>query len=190
MAGSLTQPEAVQVGSLIEPLMDMMVQRILVNRYPRYAGYQMSCFAEGAAGKKNRWCHECFICAKMYLLCLAGSVNPRAIGFESSMLTRKHAHHFSIFGGGSEFPYSRTDDARDEQLFAFFCANRFGAQDELVQDFADSPLADEAKDRESELFSKFIRIYPAITVAETHQDPLMSIYEDELKQFTKIYEEA
>jgi hypothetical protein len=188
MTASLTEPSPVRTGSLIEPLMDMMIQRILVNRYPRYAAYQMSCFAEGEEGKHNRWCHNCSICAKMYLMCVGGGVDPALIGLDHSMLTEDHIKYFPIFGGTSEFPYARTDIARDEHLFAFFCADRFGAEDPLVKKFRNSPLAEEAARREKELFNKFISLYKSVSLPEELKDSVLKIYNDEINGFTRLYE--
>ncbi len=188
MTAALTGADPVRTGSMIEPLMDMMIQRILVRRYPEYARYQMSCFAEGEAGKDHRWCHSCSICAKMYLMCLGGGVDPKAVGFERSMLTKEHLRYFTLFGGHSEFPYARTETARDEQLFAFHCAARFGAEEPLVQSFRNSPLADEALARERELFRRFVHIYPALTVPEETKEPLAAVYREEIDYFINQYE--
>ncbi len=188
MTASLTGEDPVRTGSLIEPLMDMMIQRMLVRRYPAYAKYQMSCFAEGEAGKHDRWCHECSICAKMYLMCLGGGVDPAAVGFKRSMLTEEQLRFFPIFGGESGFPYARTGLARDEQLFAFHCAARFGAEDPLVERFKTSALAEEARDREGELLARFVRQYPAISVPVELGVDLKRIYTEEIDHFMRLYE--
>ena len=97
MTSLLTIPEPVRTGSLIEPLMDMMIQGILVRRYPKYADLQMSCFVEDEGGRESRWCHNCTICAKMYLMCAGAGVDPAAVGFRRSMLTEKQRDFFCSF---------------------------------------------------------------------------------------------
>lgn len=190
MTSALTMARPVGTGSIIEPLMDMMVQRILVRRYPRYAPLQMSCFAEGEEGAHYRWCHACPICAKMYLMCAGGGVDPREVGFRHSLLTEKERGYFSMMGGEGGFPYARTGAARDEQLFAFHCAARFGHEDPLVREFAASPLADEARRREEELLARFASLHTSITVPEEISGPLMKIFEEEIAGFIRQYREA
>lgn len=184
MTQSCTQPNPVQTGSLIEPLMDMMIQRILIRRYPQYAKLQMSCFAEGEAGKEYHWCHKCSICTKMYFLCVGANVSPESIGFKRSMLTMSELQYFPLLGGSSEFPYARTQLARDEQLFALYCADRFGSTEPLVELFAKSELRKEAESRKLELFKRFITIYhPSICVPKELLETLQSIFEEEIQYF-------
>jgi hypothetical protein len=187
---ALSSGGKVRTGSLIEPLMDVMVQRILVHRYPRHAPYQMSCFAEGEAGLTSRWCHDCSICAKMYLLCRAANVDPYAVGFDRSMLTDAAVGHIPLLDGSSSFPYSRTDLARDEQLFAFLCADRFGADEPLVRRFAGSPLADEARRREGELFARFCSLYDPVSTPTPLRDDVMHLFREEIDTFSREYHQA
>src|SRR5690606_10354049 len=113
------------VNSLIEPLMDMMVQRILVKRYPQYAPYQMSCFAQTSSAANYHWCQDCAVCAKMYVLCVGGGVDPAAVGFTVDMLGAGNRRFFTLFGASSSLPYARSELALEVQLFAFYCAAKF-----------------------------------------------------------------
>jgi hypothetical protein len=180
----------VRTGSVIEPLMDMMIQRMIVTRYPGYAPYQMSCFAENEGGKENRWCHDCSICAKMYLMCVGGGVNPAAIGLTGPLLTEENIHYFSLFGGKTEFPYARTQLALDEQLFAFHCAAKFGSKEPLVERFRNSPLMAEAEARKDELFARFVTLYPSISLPEELREDVLKIYKEEIDGFIRQYEKA
>ncbi|MFT6106052.1 MAG: hypothetical protein ACJA0S_000413 [Rickettsiales bacterium] len=188
MTSALTANDPVQTGSLIEPLMDMMIQRILVRRYPQYAKYQMSCFAVGEAGKDYHWCYECGICAKMYLMCVGGGVNPADIGLKKSMLTENNIKFFPIFGGSSQFPYAKSGIAKDEQVFAFHLAVKFGSIEPLVEKFKNSDLAKEAMTREKELIDKFITVYPSISVPTPLKEKIINIYQEELDIFNKLIE--
>lgn len=178
-----SQPAPISTGSLIEPLMDMMIQRILVRRYPEYAHLQMSCFAEGEEGKDYHWCHNCSICTKMYLLCVGGNVNPAQIGFRHSMLTMNEIQYFPLLGGSSEFPYARTKLARDEQLFALFCAVQFGSKEPIVLFFQKSDLFQEALERRRELLQIFVQQYPSISIPSELQSSLNTIYTEEIQSF-------
>jgi hypothetical protein len=173
----------VRTGSLIEPLMDMMVQRILAHRYPHYARYQMSCFVQGAQGVAARWCHDCEVCAKMYLLCVGSGIDPGTVSFTRSMLAAQGSRHFSLFGGETALPYLRTDLARDEQLFAFHCARLLGSTDDLVAEFARSERAGEAVRREDELKRRFLALYPSVSVPEALKSGLLPIFEEEISAF-------
>jgi len=174
---------SVKTGSLIEPLMDMMVQRTLAHRYPEIAKYQMSCFTETEAGRDYHWCHECTICGKMYLLCAGSGVDPRSVGFRMNMLEPEKKRFFTLFGGKSALTYANTETARDEQLFAFYCAAKKGAKGGLVEEFKESELYKEAQEREDELFKRFIRLYDPITVPSELKEQVMSIYREEIESF-------
>jgi len=174
---------SVITGSLIEPLMDMMIQRILVNRYPEIAKYQMSCFTENEFGRDYRWCHNCSVCTKMYLLCIGSGINPKLIGLKIDMLQKGYKNYFTLFGGKSKLTYANTDIARDEQLFAFYSATKKGAKGDLIDEFKTSSLFEEAKFREDELFNKFCSIYEPITLPKELRKEILSIYKEELSLF-------
>jgi hypothetical protein len=173
----------VRTGSLIEPIMDMMIQRTLAHRYPDMAKYQMSCFTENEQGRDYHWCHNCAVCAKMYLLCVASGINPEAIGLKQNMLRAESKPFFTLFGGRSNLPYANTDISIDEQLFAFYAASKKGVQGALVDEFKQSKLYQEAKDREDELFEKFCSLYDPISLPRELRDKVLSIYKEELSTF-------
>ncbi len=174
---------SVHTGSLIEPLMDIMVQRILAHRYPELAKYQMSCFTENISGKDYRWCHDCSVCAKMYLLCVASGIDPQSVGLKQNMLDAQYKSFFTMFGGKSDLTYANTPIARDEQLFAFYAAARRGVSGGLIEDFQSSELYQEAKDREEELYATFIKLYDPISLPRELKDAVYSIYREELHAF-------
>ncbi len=175
---------SVRTGSLIEPLMDMMIQRTLARRYPELAKYQMSCFTETEAGRDYHWCHSCSICAKMYLMCVGGGIDPKVIGLRENMLQRKYKQFYTLFGGKKiTMTYAHTKTGRDEQLFAFYCAARRGIKAELVEDFKASKLYQEAKDREEELHKTFTSLYDPISLPRELKDKVLSIYKEELATF-------
>jgi hypothetical protein len=175
---------SVNTGSLIEPLMDMMIQYILAHRYPEYAKYQMSCFTETEAGRDYHWCHNCSICAKMYLMCAGSGIDPKKIGLRVNMLEPEYKQFFTLFGGKSiTMTYAHTKVGRDEQLFAFYLAAKKGVKGGLVEQFKASPLLQEAKDREEELRKTFVSLHSSISVPEELRDSVNSIYKEELDSF-------
>jgi hypothetical protein len=175
---------SVNTGSLIEPLMDMMIQYILAHRYPKIAKYQMSCFTETEAGRNYHWCHNCSICAKMYLMCVGSGIDPKKIGLRENMLEREYKRFFTLFGGKSiTMTYAHTRVGRDEQLFAFYLAAKNGIKGGLVEEFKASPLYQEAKDREEELVKTFCTLHTSISVPKELRNNVNSIYEEELESF-------
>ncbi|MFX1513956.1 MAG: hypothetical protein ACFFCQ_15345, partial [Promethearchaeota archaeon] len=174
---------SVRTGSLIEPLMDMMVQRTLVHRYPSIAKYQMSCFTDTEAGQNYHWCHECSVCAKMFLLCAGSNINPEEIGLKENMFKKEKRNLFTIFGHKSHLTYLNTGLSRDEQLFAFYLAAKNNFKGDLVQSFCQSPLYSEAKEREEELIKTFCTIYNPISLPNELKSDVTSIYREELNSF-------
>ncbi len=174
---------SVNTGSLIEPLMDMMIQRILANRYPEIAKYQMSCFTENEFGRNYRWCQHCSVCAKMYLLCVGSGIDPESIGLKNDMLIKEFKAFYTLFGGKSNLTYANTEIARDEQLFAFYSATKKGVKGDLIDEFKNKGLLEEAKSREDELFNKFCSIYEPISLPKELKNEVMSIYKEELSLF-------
>ncbi|MFX1562672.1 MAG: hypothetical protein ACFFDP_05140 [Promethearchaeota archaeon] len=175
---------SVHTGSLIEPLMDMMIQKTLARRYPEIAKYQMSCFTETEAGRDYRWCHNCSICAKMYLMCAASGIDPRVVGLRVNMLERQYKQFFTLFGGKAiTLTYAHTKVGRDEQLFAFYLAALKGVSGGLVDDFRNSKLFDEAKERQAELIKTFVSIYEPISVPRELKAEVLSIYKEEIAKF-------
>lgn len=175
---------SVRTGSLIEPLMDMMIQYILAHRYPEIAKYQMSCFTETESGRDYHWCHNCSICAKMYLMCAGSGIDPQKIGLRVNMLEPQYKRFFTLFGGKSiTMTYAHTQLGRDEQLFAFYLAAKKDVKGGLVEEFKASPLYQEAKDREDELWKTFCSLYTSISVPKELKNSVNSIYREELEGF-------
>ena len=175
---------SVNTGSVIEPLMDMMIQYILAHRYPEIAKYQMSCFTETEAGRDYHWCHNCSICAKMYLMCVGSGIDPQKIGLRVNMLEPEYKRFFTLFGGESiTMTYAHTKVGRDEQLFAFYLAAKRGVKGGLVEEFKASPLLQEAKDREEELHKTFCTLHTSISVPKELRNMVNSIYKEELDSF-------
>ena len=175
----LLTSNTVQTGSLIEPLMDMMIQRILIRRYPQYAKYQMSCFTENESGRDYHWCQECTVCSKMYLLSVASGMDPKKIGFTKNMLDKDNKHLFTLFGGKSNLPYLNSGLGRKEQLFAFYLASKNTSNGSLISLFKESDLNEEAKENEEEMREIFLKIYDSISVPKELKKDIYSIYKEE-----------
>ena len=169
----------VRTMSVIEPLNDIAVVYSLSKRYPDVAKYHMSCFVETEAGRNNRWCMDCSVCCKMYLLIKASGYDPRDVGLNRNMLGEEMRDYFSLFGGSNVNTYALTGRGRDEQLFAFYLAWRNGDKSPLVEEF-EKRFLDEAKGREDELHKTFFGIQESITMPNGIKNKVESIYKEVL----------
>jgi hypothetical protein len=169
----------VRTISVIEPLNDIAVVYSLYKRYPEVAKYHMSCFVETEAGRNNRWCMDCSVCSKMYLLIKASGFDPREVGLNRNMLGEEMRDYFSLFGGSSVNTYALTGRGRDEQLFAFYLAWRNGDKSPLVEEF-EKRFLDEAKGREDEFYKTFFDIHESITMPNGIKNNVISIYKEVL----------
>ncbi len=174
-----------KVGSLIEPIHEIAIIKILHHRYPEIAKYQTSCFAEKPEAKINRWCGNCSKCARMYIFFLANNINPVEIGIPTNMLELKYKHKFSLFEDGNikDSGYDQSGLGRDEQLLAFLLAYRNGYKGELM-DLFKSLYLKEAVKREKELREKFFGIHSTNTIPKELKDKVLNIYREELKNLS------
>jgi hypothetical protein len=172
--------DGVRTMSVIEPLNDIAVVYTLYGRYPEVAKYHMSCFVETEAGRLNRWCMDCSVCSKMYLLIKACGFDPGLVGLSLNMLGEDMRDYFSLFGGSNVNTYALTGRGRDEQLFAFYLAWRNGDRSPLVEEF-EKRFLDEAKGREDELYRTFFSVHESITMPTKIKDRVESIYEEVLR---------
>jgi hypothetical protein len=169
----------VRTMSVIEPLNDIAVVYTLYKRYPEVAKYHMSCFVETEAGKNTRWCMDCSVCCKMYLLIKASGFDPKTVGLTRNMLTMDMRDYFSLFGGSNVQTYALTGRGRDEQLFGFYLAWKNGDRSPLTEEF-EKRFLDEAQGREDELYKTFFGINEAITMPKKINDQAVSIYKETL----------
>jgi hypothetical protein len=172
----------VHTMSIIEPLNDIAVVYTLFERYPEVAKYHMSCFVETEAGKDHRWCLDCSVCSKMYLLIRACGFDPKTVGLDRNMLDSGMRDYYSLFGGSDVQTYALTGRGRDEQLFAFYLAWRNGDKSSLVDEFA-TRFLDEAQAREDELYKTFFGIHKSITLPKNIEKKVVSIYKEVLNNF-------
>jgi hypothetical protein len=170
----------VTVTSLVEPLYELGVLKILHNRYKEFGKYQMSCFAETT---DKRWCCACSKCARLYVFLKAVGVDVSGLEFKQNMFNKRFAHLYSLFTTGKKtdglIGYDMSGCGRDEQLFAFYLAYRNGAKGYLIDKFKENHL-EEATKREDELYKRFFGVHPAITIPHPIKKDVFSIYKEEL----------
>jgi hypothetical protein len=173
-----------RVLSLLEPLNDLAITRILHKRYPDIAKYQYSCFPDETLNttKSTRWCSHCSKCARLFIIFKALGIDTKGLGFKENMLTKEHMPYFSVFGATEgKSPYDSSGAGRDEQMFAFFLASQNGVKGELIEEFKKRFL-DEAKEREDEFYKRFFKSYEPVNIPLEIKNELLSIYNEELSK--------
>lgn len=166
------------VLSVIEPLTNLAIIKILYSRYPHLADYTMSCDCLDVS-KEKRWCHDCNKCARLSLMMQAFNVNPKKVGFRKNLLDRKHKQLYVLFNGKEVDHYEKSHQARDEQLLAFYLAYRNNTKGHLMDLFKKKFLK-EAQQREDELLKGFMTIHDAISIPRKIKPNVLSIYKEEL----------
>lgn len=170
------------LSSLVGPIHELAILKILHHRYKNIAKYQMSCWSENRQAKKKRWCGHCSKCARLYIFLLALGIDPKTVDFKDDLLAPKNKYHYSIFENGANQleGYDATRIGRDEQILAFYLAYKRGYRHGVMEDFIREHLT-EASNRESELRRTFFGIAPATTVPEELKPQILSIFKRELK---------
>lgn len=147
--------DKVRVCSLIEPLSNLAIVRLLTHRYPEFAKYWVSCDSLDASEEK-RWCQECSKCARLSLFMRALGVDPRQFGLKRKMFTRGDEKYYRLFNGREVDVYEKSIAARDQQLLAFLMAYRLGETGYLINKFK-SKFLTEARRREKKLRRFFFK---------------------------------
>ena len=166
------------VMSVIEPLSNIAITRILGKRYPALAKYQVSCDSLDASDEK-RWCHECSKCGRLSLFMAACGLDPRSAGFRGTLMQKRHKELYVLFNGRGADCYEKSRDARDQQLLAFLLAYRNGIRGYLIDLFRKRFL-EEAETREDGLRKKFFSLHESATMPKHIKKKVFSIYKEEL----------
>jgi len=172
------------VSSIVEPLHDLAIVKILYKRYPEFAKYQYSCFPdETTINNFKRWCCFCSKCARLYIIFKALNINTKKVGFRNGMLSKNHKSYYSIFGVNvDDSAYDVSGVGRDEQLLAFYLAHKNKIKGELMDEFKKRFLP-EAKEREDELIKKFFYVHKSMTLPKKLKRKIMPIFKEELSDF-------
>lgn len=177
------------VGSLIEPLHDLMITYILHNRYPDIGRFQMSCFSENAQAKKRRWCANCEKCARLYIIFKALNISPERVGFyNDEMLTLKKSRYYTIFNhGGIESAYGASGLGKNEQLLAFYLAYKNGVRAPLIRKFKSQYLS-EVEKRKHALVEEYFSIHSSLSLPSSLRRRTLRIFEKERLSALKYVE--
>ena len=169
-------------ASLLEPIHELAIIKILHSRYPDIAKYQTSCFAEEDIARSRRWCGVCTKCARMYVMFLAHGISPSKVSFFENMLTPKKRHLYPIFEQDlvkNDSAYAKSAAAKEEQLFSFYLAAKRGAKGPLMDEFKKKYFK-AVKKKEKSLREKYFGIHTSNTLTYELKTPILKIFEEEL----------
>ncbi|MEK7165904.1 MAG: hypothetical protein AAB874_03820 [Patescibacteria group bacterium] len=180
---SIIGGNSLSIGTILEPLHDLAIMKILHQRYPKIAKYQSSCDLEEKPKTDSRWCENCSKCARIYIYLLAHGVNPKTVGFMHNLLRDKYHHLFTVFASEHvrRFGYDQSEVGNDEQLLAFLMAYQKGYRGPVMTSFIRHYLAQTRK-REKSLKQIYFGVHSAKTVPSNIRSRLLQIYRNELKE--------
>lgn len=108
----------------------------------------------------------------------AHNIDPKKVGLRN-MLSRHFMKFYRLFGLNPEIDrYEKSNQARDQQLLAFYMAYKNGVEGQLIDLFKEKFLS-EAVAREDELYKQFFRVYNT-DVHTDFEKKLYSIFKEEL----------
>ncbi|MBI4980046.1 hypothetical protein HZC30_00645 [Candidatus Woesearchaeota archaeon] len=169
----------VKATSLVQPLHEIAVAKLLYQRYPQYAKYQMSCHADNENAQKSRWCCSCAKCATCFAYMKALGFDPLLAELKEDMFTAKFKDLYCIFNEGKGL-YSNPL-GKEEQLFAFHLAAKRGVKGELIDLFIEKYGIDTAS-REDEFRNEFFKVHRPLNIPNPLWKKLKPIFEEELKK--------
>ncbi len=178
---SLVGGNSLSIGTLIEPLHDLAIIKILHGRYPQIGKYQSSCDLEEKPKNGSRWCENCSKCARIYILLLANGINPKKVGFVSNLLSENKKRLYTIFSPKriKEFGYDNSEGAVNEQIYAFYLAFKRGAKGAAINEFKKKYLK-LAEEKNQEWKKIFYGIHTTLTVPKPFFKKALKIFHEEL----------
>jgi len=177
MLNAFTEHE-VHITSVIQPLTNIAIIKILHKRYPKIAKYQISCDCINTSRDK-RWCNKCNKCARLALFMKAFGINTKKLGLRN-LFDKKNKHLYALFSGKGVDRYEKSIEAKEQQLLGFLLASRLGERGYLI-DFFKKHYLEEAELNEERLRKKYFGIWESTLPKEIKQD-VCSIYKEEMQK--------
>jgi 7-cyano-7-deazaguanine synthase in queuosine biosynthesis len=123
-----------QVVSIIEPLANIAIAKLLHVHYPEFGKYEVSCDSLDVS-EESRWCHDCSKCARLSLFMKAVGANAKKAGFKKDLLSKRHRNLYTLFDGEEVDIYESSLQAKKQQLLAFYLAYKRGEKGALIEKF-------------------------------------------------------
>lgn len=178
---SIIGGNSLSIGSLLEPVHDLAIIKILHTRYPALAKYQTSCDLTAKPNGDGRWCENCSKCGRMYIFLLANGIDPKTVGFKHDLLKQKYHHIYMLFASDriKEFGYDQSEVGKNEQILGFFMAYKLGNKGPVMDTFLKRYLL-WAKKNEKRLRQIFFGVHTRKTVPQALREKVIRIYHQEL----------
>jgi hypothetical protein len=170
--------DTVRTMSLIEPLTDVGVMKLLIERYPDLAELMVCCDSLDASDQP-RWCMRCPKCARLGLMMHALGFDPDRVSHGRVMLDEGDAPYYPLFGGHATDNYERPVESVEEQELCFLLAMDRGLAGPLVERFQ---REFGRRRRKKKLLAKFLQLYPPATVPVALRQRLMGLLKDAVGQ--------
>ena len=173
-----------KLGTLLEPLHELVILYILHKRYPDMEKYQLSCFNDSVRARTRRWCGVCYECARVYLFLCAIGINPTTGGFIDDMFSLKKKKLYYLFDKRNleTKTFDMLFQSYDERLLAFYLSYKRGVKGDLIGVFQKTLLR-YVEAKKQVLFKKYLTVYPTKTISAELLQPTLSIYKEELNKF-------
>ncbi len=185
MMASVIGGNSLSIGSLLEPIHEIAIIKILHTRYPAIAKYQTSCDLPEKPKTEGRWCENCSKCGRMYIYLLAHGISPKTVGFKRDLLRSKYHHIYMIFSTSriKEFGYDQSELGKNEQILAFYLAYKRGFRGPVMSTFVRKYLT-YAKKHEKALRQNFFGIHSTRTIPQDIKAKVVRIFHQELDPLT------
>ncbi|KKR34375.1 MAG: hypothetical protein UT63_C0002G0020 [Candidatus Gottesmanbacteria bacterium GW2011_GWC2_39_8] len=182
---SIIGGNSLSIGSLIEPLHEIAIMKILHHRYPEIGKYQSSCDMDYKPKSNGRWCETCSKCGRMYIFLQGLGISSKKLGFKHNLLSKKYRNLYGILDNRSlkNFGYDQSEAGRDEQIFAFHLAYKRGVKGPLITEFVKKYIKYATKNEKS-FRRRFFGIHSNKTVPSPFKAKLLRIYHQELDHLT------
>lgn len=181
MMASVIGGNSLSIGSLLEPIHELAIIKILHRRYPKIAKYQTSCDLPEKPKGGGRWCENCSKCGRMYIYLLANGINPKVVGFKRDLLRSKYHHIYTILSNArvKESGYDQSEAGKNEQILAFYMAYKRGLRGPVMSSFIHRYLV-YAKKNERKLRKNYFGIHSTRTIPLVFRQKVLRIFHQEL----------
>ncbi len=168
------------IGSLLEPVHELVILSVLHKRHPEIGKYQLSCDGEKT---KHRWCGRCFECARVYLFFMALGIDPKRVGLMDNMFDRRKRSLFYLFSEKRQ-DLNIVFQSYPERLLAFYLAYKRGIRDGLMQDFI-RELLPVVEKQKTFLFAKYLTVHESRSIPAAIKPRIYEIYRTEINKLKR-----
>ncbi len=170
------------LGSLLEPLHEIIIMYILHRQFPEVGKYQHSCFGDKKSEAGSRWCGRCYECARVYLFLLAVGRQPKEVGFTQNLFDASRKEYYLVFGEQEIRQPGKTVWRYGERILAFYLAYLKGVRGGVMDMFEKYFLEAVMKNKQK-LVDRYFNIYPAMTIPHELDQELKHIFQDSIQRF-------